>query len=127
MNCLFCSDKCSNKIQGPKGPAGNSHAKYTIGWWLCEKCKVHFYTSSEMDIYTIFIIQFHVHKSHGFYHVQCDIQHNRTRVYYFRYAKEGDQMDVSNSLQPILDFKPVLTNVSPQNIEDKLQTLLVFS
>ena len=113
MNCQFCNQLC--KRSGAKSL-----------YHLCEPCKVFFHESKREII-------FRPNSPIYWYWLRIDLDEDTTIVEYERDPSsmtEEERMDLDpSSFRPkkIVDIKPAMQNVTPQNMYDKLKTLLVFS
>jgi len=113
MNCKFCNQLCHKT--GAKSP-----------YYLCEPCKVFFHESKQETI-------FRPNTDTYWYWLRVDLDENRTTVEFERNPKsmsQEERMDLDPaSFMPkkIVDIQPAMQGVTPQNMHDKLKTLLVFS
>ncbi len=111
MNCKFCNQPCQK-----------SHNTY----YLCQSCKVFFHESKRETI-------FRPNSPTYWYWLKIDLDEDRTTVEYERdpsSMSDEERMDLDPmSFMPkkIVDIQPAMQGVTPQNMRDKLKTLLVFS
>lgn len=112
MNCKFCNQFC--KRIGPYGT-----------WHLCQSCKVFFHESKQEII-------FRPNSPTHWYWLCVNLDEDTTVVECQRDPKSmsiEDQIDMDPMAMPkrLLTIKPAMQGVTPQNMHDKLKTLLIFS
>lgn len=111
MNCRFCNHLCM---------------KRSDIYFLCQSCKVFFHSSKQITI-------FRPNSDIYWYWLYVDLEENRTTVEYERNPKSmspEERMDLTpDSFRPqkIVDIQPAMQGVTPQNMYDKLKTLLIYS
>jgi hypothetical protein len=111
MNCQFCNQLC--KRSGAKSL-----------YHLCEPCKVFFHESKRETV-------FRPNSETHWYWLFIDLDENSTKVDVVRDPRTipvEDQADMMGSEpKTILKLNSAMQGVTPQNMHDKLKTLLVFS
>lgn len=107
--CRFCDQRC-------KKAHGDSP------WWHCEKCKV-FFKEDESEIV------FRPNSETHLYWLMLKLHDNKTVVESLRNPKSMNPEEVDPmSLPKVLVSVPyIMQGVTPQNMYEKLRTLLVFS
>lgn len=110
MNCQFCEQLCSKREHSP--------------YHCCQSCKVFFHETKQRLV-------FRPNSKTYWYWLHIDLDENKTIVDYQRDPKSmtvEEQMDLDPMSMPktILEITPAMQGVTPQNMYDKLQTLLVF-
>ena len=110
--CHFCDKRCTKNY-----PYSNH--------WFCKDCRV-FYKDDGTEIV------FRLNSKTHLYWLYIKIDSNTTEVYSLRDPKsmtEEERMDLDPMTMPrvIISCKPAMQGVTPQNMHDKLKTLLIFS
>lgn len=87
--------------------------------WNCTPCLASFFMTKEEDLRKI-ILKYRK-PNLDVYQVVLNIEHNETVVEFVK--MDGLMFD---NTEHIATFKPMMNNITPSNLEDKLQTILTF-
>ncbi len=125
MTCQYCDNTC---IKGSKD-------RKRYWWWECKPCKVNFLTSLKG---TIDIIEFESKEENDkFYTLHITIKKNRTEIWsWAKYIKpptnygtfiksKNNQSKQFYTSDFIIGFDQLL-EITPQNLESKMKTYLLF-
>lgn len=100
MRCTFCSADTAHYLSGT----------YEVDY--CKDCRVNHYSRDGKPLKKAFFTS----KQDTGYEIWVDWEQNQTRVY----LSECDEPSI------IMTIPHVMENVTPQNIKEKLNTLLTF-
>ena len=112
MNCRFCNQTCVKTTANTP-------------WDHCSACKVFFHETRQETV-------FRPNSPTHLYWLRIDLEDDQTVVDCLRDPKSmpiEEQMELDTFAIPkrLITVKPAMHGVTPQNMYDKLQTLLVFS
>lgn len=121
--CNFCQQllTCTPISKQPTQPTG---------WWNCLSCKTEFFTEDSKLIAIVF--------------VNIKLKHDETRTFLINWYEMIINLELRNTSiewinntplksgisykhQSVLTLDMIVPGITPQNIEDKLNTLLIFS
>jgi hypothetical protein len=108
--CYFCSGRCI-KITIQPGD-----------WWRCAVCCVEFKEGPE----SLEAMSFSVRKPNTMYIIELLFTQNKTRVRAL-HSETGLFNGLDMYKPPILEISELIQGVNPQNVKEKLQTLLTFA
>jgi hypothetical protein len=102
MNCLYCYQACF------KRSAWDNHIA-----WGCEKCRATYFTTTDNQLKSMRLVTTIKDLEYGIY-----VKPEETTVYSWR-----------NATSPTFEIMtiPYAMSITPDNIQQKLKTLLVFS
>lgn len=114
MKCYYCQKECSS-CDVPS----TDH-----GWWVCKNHPCHAFQFIDKDgaVDTRYIRVFH---NGNEYEIYFELKHNRTRIAQIFYDEEM-AMGWIDFLKD-LTFPTILDSITPENANQKLELILVFS
>mgnify|MGYP006947761926 CR=1 FL=1 len=112
MKCLYCNQSCWTKHQDNP-------------FWLCKTCHVFFKKDGSE-------IVFRPNTDQYWYWLHVNTKENKTKVFCQRNPKSIDSPEELASLlydnpKLIVSCQPAIQGVTPQNMHDRLKTILLFS
>jgi len=91
--------------------------------WNCADCHASF-VEEEKTITTIF----RVTVKGTYYEVENDPARNKTIIYRFsKTSPSSPILEPYYTCDTILESEPIWQNITPENVKDKLKTILIFS
>jgi len=106
LPCVFCNKRCNYN-----GMRAN--------YW-CKDCKVHYDGEKEY----LHNITFDTTLKNVQYELTIDAESDLTTLRCWRVEDSVIEMD---ALVIVMQFKPAMKNITPQNVNDKIRTLLTYS
>jgi hypothetical protein len=91
-------------------------------WWNCEPCKARFYHDKDLQE-----IVFKIQKEDFEYELNLRLTGNRTIIFRTKNPETNNSKLTWFFAKKILDIPYLIQNVTPQNAEQKLATILTFS
>jgi len=109
--CLFCDQRCKK-----------THPE--ASWWKCRPCKVSFHDDGTNGLWKI---SFSVNKPDALYTLDLLLNENKTELYVLGRDPVPSIIDSIMNGKLTISLPSIMQNVNPNNVADKVKTLLVFS
>lgn len=107
--CIFCNTRCR-------------YSQHDDSFY-CVSCNVEYWGEEDY----LNRMKFRATIKDVRYELLVDINNNKTRLGYWDEYKGYSPGLEPDIFKVITEFKPVMNGVTPENVEDKIKTLLVFS
>jgi hypothetical protein len=122
--CNFCQQllTCSPPARNTSTPP--------IGWWNCLPCKAEFFTEDSKLVAIVFVnLKLIISEPNtvlnSWYEIIVNLELRNTAVEHI--INSGKDGNVSYKHKLVLDLNMVVPGINPQNVLDKLNTLITFS